>query len=571
MDRPVIVCGFGRVGRRVLDYLRAARLQAVLVDLRFEANQVPNDVPTISGDCRTRDTLVAAGIAAARGIIVCTSDDLVNLSTVLAARSLNPDVRIVVRMFNRNLIPRLGKAVRNVFTLSVSALGAPVLALTAITGEMLAAFTLPDGPQQIAAISIGAESRLHRRTVGDAAETTGLIALARLPKTGPEQFLGEVSLDERLSAGDKLVVCGVPQELTQALRNDDESRMLNVRWASKFRRFARVFRRTFIDVDIAVKVCTAILVGVLGISTLVFHYGVGDPWASSFYHTVSAIATGADMRAEQFPPAFKVFIGGLRIAGAALLAAFTAIFTQYLLRARLGIALVERRIPDGGHVVVCGLGNVGYRVVEELLRAGEEVVAIEPARDARFLAAARRMGATVISADATVFDVLAMARVATAKAVIAGTGNELANVEIALMAQDLNPMQRIVVRLSDPQLADSLREAANIRLALSIPELAAPAFVAALFGDRVLSAVRIGTRFLLVVELTVVAGDACLDGRTIAEVSGEFGLVPVALYRGDRQPANLTPEHRLAAEEHIVVVCGLAEMERLFLRQRPEK
>ena len=34
MDRPVIVCGFGRVGRRVLDYLRAAQLTAVIVDLR---------------------------------------------------------------------------------------------------------------------------------------------------------------------------------------------------------------------------------------------------------------------------------------------------------------------------------------------------------------------------------------------------------------------------------------------------------------------------------------------------------------------------------------------------------
>ena len=79
------------------------------------------------------------------------------------------------------------------------------------------------------------------------------------------------------------------------------------------------------------------------------------------------------------------------------------------------------------------------------------------------------MGAAVISADATVFEVLAQARVATAKAVVAGTGNELANVEIALMTRDLNPMQRVVVRLSDPQFAESLREAANIRLASRFP------------------------------------------------------------------------------------------------------
>jgi len=568
MDRPVIVCGFGRVGRRVLEYLRAAQLPSVLVDLHFDSAQVPKDVRHLTGDCRNREILTAAGIAQARGVIVCTSDDLVNLSTMLTARSLNPDVRIVVRMFNQNLIPRLGKAVHNVFALSVSALGAPVLALTAITGELLAAFSLPDGPQQIAAISITSDSHLNRLTVGDAATRTGLIALARLPKGGPERHLHEVKCDDQLVTGDRLVVCCEPQELNLALRKADETAALGVRWAGKLRRFWRVFRRTFIDVDIAVKICTAVLVAVLGFSTLVYHFGVGDPWASSFYHTVSAIATGADLRAEQFPPAFKIFIGGLRIAGAALLAAFTAIFTQYLLRARLGIALVERRIPDSGHVVVCGLGNVGFRVVEELLKADEEVVAIEPARDARFLAAARRMGAAVISADATVFEVLAQARVATAKAVVAATGNELANVEIALMTRDLNPMQRVVVRLSDPQLADSLREAANIRLALSIPDLAAPAFVAALFGDRVLSAVRIGSKFLLVVELAIVAGDSCLDGRVVSEAAQDFGFIAVAVYDHTVQPVEVILTHRLAAGHRLVVVTKLADLERLFRRQR---
>jgi len=339
-------------------------------------------------------------------------------------------------------------------------------------------------------------------------------------------------------------------------------------WASKLRRLGRVFHRTFIDLDKAVKICTGVLVSVLAFSTCVYHFGVGDPWAASLYHTVSAIATGADLRAEHFPPAFKVFISGLRIAGAALLAAFTAIFTQYLLRARLGVALEQRRIPDGGHVVVCGLGNVGFRVVEELLKAGEEVVAIEPAREARFLASARRMGAAVITADATVLEVLQQARVATAKAVVAGTGNELANVEIALMTRDLNPMQRVVVRLSDPQLADALRDAANVRLALSIPALAAPAFVAALFGDRVLSAVRIGTKLVLVVELAVPAGDVCLDGQSVAAIAAEFALVPVAVFGTDGKPRAIVLDHRLSAGERLVVVTGLADLDRLFRRQR---
>src|SRR5207302_4927688 len=115
-----------------------------------------------------------------------------------------------------------------------------------------------------------------------------------------------------------------------------------------------------------------------------------------------------------------------------LTATFTAIITQSLLRARLAGALELRRIPEAGHVVVCGLGNIGFRVAEELLKADEEVVVIEPARDNRFLATCRRLGAAIVPGDATVPEVLRQARAGTARAVVAATSDELANVEIAL-------------------------------------------------------------------------------------------------------------------------------------------
>src|SRR5262249_41994967 len=163
----------------------------------------------------------------------------------------------------------------------------------------------------------------------------------------------------------------------------------------------------------------------------------------------------------------KIFISLLRIAGAAIVAAFTAIVTNYLLRARLGGALEVRRIPDSGHVIVCGLGNVGFRVVEELLRHGERGVVIEQQRDGRFMAPPRRLGVAVIVGDATVLEVLRQAHTAKASAVIAATNHELANLEIALLARELNPEERVIVRLSDAHLAQTLREEANIRFAVS--------------------------------------------------------------------------------------------------------
>src|SRR5207302_4536957 len=129
MDQPVILCGLGRVGRRVLEYLRTAGVPVVVVDTRCLADEpLLTGVRLVRGDCRQREVLEEAGLAQARGVLILTSDDLVNISTTLTVRHLDPNVRVVVRVFNQVLIPRLGKAVANVFPLSTSALTAPLLA-----------------------------------------------------------------------------------------------------------------------------------------------------------------------------------------------------------------------------------------------------------------------------------------------------------------------------------------------------------------------------------------------------------------------------------------------------------
>jgi hypothetical protein len=114
------------------------------------------------------------------------------------------------------------------------------------------------------------------------------------------------------------------------------------------------------------------------------------------------MATGGDLHNEDLESDWmRVYVSFLRIVGAALWAAFTAIVTNYLLRARLGGALEVRRIPDGGHIVVCGLSPVGFRVVEELVQVGQRPVVIELEADNRFVTTARRLGAAVIIGDMT--------------------------------------------------------------------------------------------------------------------------------------------------------------------------
>ena len=120
------------------------------------------------------------------------------------------------------------------------------------------------------------------------------------------------------------------------------------------------------------------------------------------------------------------------------------------------------------------------------------------------MATARRLGAAVIVGDMTVGPVLRQANAGTARTVIAATNHDLVNIETALLVHELNPKQRMVLLVSDPQLAKVMRETANIQLAVSQPGLAAPAFVAGLYGDRVQSVLSMGEeRLFAVIDLVV--------------------------------------------------------------------
>ncbi len=567
MERPVVLCGLGRVGRRVLDSLRAAGLPTVVIELNVD----PNDpglagATVLRGDCRRLDLLEQAGVKEARAVVIVTSDDLVNISTALLIRKLNPGARVVVRMFNQNLINRFTGAVKNTIAMSVSALVAPVLALTAVSGDTLGAYKLDDGARQISEFIVTEDSELVGKRVTDLANEHDLIPLVYVPAGGAPQFLLAGAADVALAPGDRLVVCGPPhalQRLLQRLRGD---LLPGVQWAGALRRWLRTVRRTLLDVDLSVKVITPVLFVTLFASTLVFRYGLDTDWGGGLYQTVSVVATGSDLHGENRPEWAKVFLSVLKLVGAALIAGFTAILTNYLIRARLGGALEVARVPDGGHIVVCGLGNVGYRLIEELTAMGERVVAVDKTADGPFIETVRRKGVPVFVGDATVPEVLRQARAGAAKAVIAATSSELANLEIALLVRETNPKQRVVVRLSDPQFAEAVRDAADITNAVSAPALAAPAFAAAVYGDRVQTLVTAAGKTLVVVDLVVHDAADHLNGRSLRALCVDFALLPVGLAGHDLTALR---GYRLKAGDKLTVVADLHDYERLLRLQQP--
>ena len=569
MEGPVLLCGLGQLGWRVLEFLRSTATKVTVLDAEARADD-PRlaGIPLIPGDFRNPAVLEAAGVREARGVLIITSDDLVNVSTALTVRRLNVDCRIVVRMFNHNLLASLGTAIRNTTALSVSALTVPLLALSAVTGESLGAFKLEHEAQQIAEIPLESGSPLLDLRISQVATQHELLILAYRPARGEPRFLQDLPGEIRLAENDRLVVCGSPVQLERLQALSRGERLPGVRWAGRIPRFARTLRRTIAEIDLPVKVGSSLLVMTLLLSTLVFHYGLGLSWVDGLYETVTIITTDTELHGENQPAWAKLFLSIMKLAGVALFAGFTAIFTNYLIRARLRGALEAGQIPEGGHLVVCGLGNVGYRCVEELVRMGRPLVAVEKVNDNPFAATVRRMGVPVIIGDATVPEVLRQARVDTARAVVAAVESELANLEIALLVRSLNFQQRVVARLDDPDFALAVREAAGIKLAISTASLAAPAFAAALYGDRVHTLFAVAGRTLVIVEFQVQPGDRCFHEQSLMAVMVDFQLMPLALAGQEPFARQGIPRHyRLKANDRLTVVIGIPDLERLLRRE----
>lgn len=168
-----------------------------------------------------------------------------------------------------------------------------------------------------------------------------------------------------------------------------------------------------------------------------------------------------------------------------------------------------------GHCIVCGMGDVGYRVAELLHRLGEKVVVVTLQVREERRRTAESLGIRIVTGDARVDQNLHDAGLAEARLLIAATDQDLANIEVALDARRLRPEMPVVIRLFDQGLARQLEGMLDLQRALGMSALAAPSFAAAALGEAVL-----GTFSL--------QGTAYVVGRRPESVGPLPGLIPLA-------------------------------------------
>ncbi|MSP61857.1 MAG: hypothetical protein EXR72_16290 [Myxococcales bacterium] len=175
------------------------------------------------------------------------------------------------------------------------------------------------------------------------------------------------------------------------------------------------------------------------------------------------------------------------------------------------------------HVVLCGLGHLGARILDQLLLTGAQVVVLERDPLASSLAQAKGTGVPVLIRDMKDDQALIDAGVEHARCLIIATNDDMANLEVALDARRLNPKIKVLMRMFDQRIADKIKDAFTIDQAFSSAALAAPLVAAMAQGGRVLATYPIGGVVYTTTELRVETASA-LAGRTIAEVEATYSV-----------------------------------------------
>ncbi len=213
------------------------------------------------------------------------------------------------------------------------------------------------------------------------------------------------------------------------------------------------------------------------------------------------------------------------------------------------------------HIVLVGLGHLGFRVAQKLHEMGENIAVLEINPGTHTTVAARDMGIPVILADARHPGSLEGANIKDARTIILASQDDAMNLQIALKARSLNPTIQVVIRIFDEEFAHSLQEQFGF-IALSATEMAAPVFAAAAAGADVTNPISVEGQLLGLARVTIKPSSPFAD-QTVGYVEDNYHLNIVLLrhdHTSEMHPTDSCPIH---AGDTLAVLGGPTQLNRL--------
>jgi voltage-gated potassium channel len=227
LKNHVIICGGGRTGKQIALEMKGAGVPYVFVDKDAERaeqlRRMDSESLILVADATKDESLVAARIGVARGLVACLSQDTDNLFVCLSARDLQPTLNIVARAYDEQTTQKLYVAGAD-HVVSPNQTGGIRMASVLLRPQVVSFLDVVASGDGLALrleeIRIPSESSLAGKTLAEAQipSRTGLIVIAikhsgeddRGPgwryNPGPGEVLGE---------RDTLIVMGQTDQLGQ--------------------------------------------------------------------------------------------------------------------------------------------------------------------------------------------------------------------------------------------------------------------------------------------------------------------------------------------------------------------
>lgn len=290
----------------------------------------------------------------------------------------------------------------------------------------------------------------------------------------------------------------------------------------------------------------------------------------ALYMTAITITTVGYRETFPLSPAGQVLTMILAFAGVAVILLIASEVGRLLVQADLRELIGSRRdlkmlekLTD--HIVVCGHGRMGRAAVEVLQERRVPFVVVD-VDEGRCQHLAKDQISYIVG-DATQESVLRDARVHLARTFLACLADDAHNVFAILLARQLNPRITVIARAVEEGSEERLRLAGadqvinpyrlgGMRLAFTAIKPTVMAFIEASLP---------GSSVELELAEFVVHPRSALAGQTLAsaEVRQRFGVIVVALKRGERSTFNPAPDERIEAGDTLVALGPIQELERI--------
>jgi len=211
------------------------------------------------------------------------------------------------------------------------------------------------------------------------------------------------------------------------------------------------------------------------------------------------------------------------------------------------------------HFIICGAGETGSYLVQELLKTGNMFVVID--HDEERLARISQLGEVpVLKGDGADEEILTTARIEKARGLASVLPEDKDNLLATVTARQLNPSLRIVARCAEARMVDKLlRAGANAAVSPNMiggmrlaSELIRPTVVS--FLDIML---RDQSRTMRVEEITIGEGSPWI-GKKLREMDlrGRFNLLALAVRQPDGELKYNPRDDTALASGDVLVVLG---------------